>query len=65
VREEAAAVESLLASGWAVQAGERFRLRSAPGLRITISTVQPDETPELAAAIAATQRSRAIRPLVY
>jgi DNA-binding transcriptional MocR family regulator len=63
VREEAVAVEALLAGGWAVRAGERFRLRTGPGIRVTIATLQPDEAPALADAIAATQRtSRRARP---
>jgi DNA-binding transcriptional MocR family regulator len=57
VREEAAAVEALLAAGWAVRAGEPFRLRTPPGIRVTIATLQPHEAPALAHAIAATQRS--------
>ena len=57
VRQESATVESLLAAGWAVAAGERFRLRSGPGIRITVSELAPGEAPELAAALA-----RALRP---
>ena len=39
VREETAAVLGLRARGWMVAAGERFRLRSGPGLRITTSAL--------------------------
>ena len=33
-------------------AGERFRLRSQPAVRITISTLQPEDAEALAAATA-------------
>jgi hypothetical protein len=46
-------VQHLLAAGWAVRAGEPFRLRSGPGIRITASTLDPDEAPTLARAVAA------------
>lgn len=65
VREEAAVVEALLASGWAVHAGERFRLRSAPGIRVTISTLEPDEAPALADAIAEADHGRSTRSRPY
>ena len=38
--------------GWAVAAGERFRVRSAPGVRITVATLDPEDTPRLAGDIA-------------
>jgi DNA-binding transcriptional MocR family regulator len=65
VREEAATVEALLASGWAVHAGEGFRMRSAPAIRITISTLQPDEVPGLADAIVAARRAGSAAPRTY
>jgi DNA-binding transcriptional MocR family regulator len=65
VREEAAIVEALLASGWAVHAGEGFRLRSAPGIRVTVSTLAADEISPLADAIAAAQQGRAGRARAY
>ena len=49
VREEAAAVSGLAARGWAVAAGERFRLRSAPAIRVTTSALEPGEARRLAA----------------
>ncbi|MGB9378599.1 MAG: aminotransferase class I/II-fold pyridoxal phosphate-dependent enzyme, partial [Mycobacteriales bacterium] len=52
VRDETTAVTSLLGQGWAVAAGARFRLTSAPGLRITVATLQPDEVEPLADAVA-------------
>ncbi|MDH3685826.1 MAG: aminotransferase class I/II-fold pyridoxal phosphate-dependent enzyme [Myxococcales bacterium] len=53
VAEEAAVVQGLHARGWAVAAGERFRLQSAPGVRVTIATLAPEEAPRLADDIAA------------
>lgn len=52
VAAESVAVQHLLASGWAVRAGEPFRLRAGPGIRITASTLDPGEAPVLAAAVA-------------
>ena len=53
VAAESVAVQHLLASGWAVRAGEPFRLRAGPGIRITASSLDPGEAPVLAAAVAA------------
>jgi DNA-binding transcriptional MocR family regulator len=52
VASESAMVQQLLAGGWAVRAGEPFRLRSAPAVRITASTLEPAEARELAGAVA-------------
>jgi DNA-binding transcriptional MocR family regulator len=51
--DEAAAARELLAQGWAVSPGERYRFRSAPGIRVTTADLQPDEAERLADAIAA------------
>jgi DNA-binding transcriptional MocR family regulator len=53
VVEEGAAVQWLLGAGWAVLPGERFRLRSGPGIRITVSTLDQAEAERLAGDIAA------------
>ena len=53
VEEEAAIVQALAERGWAVSAGERFRYRTAPGIRVTTTTLQPDEAHRLAGDIAA------------
>ena len=53
VAEEASVIQDLLARGWAVRAGERFRLRSRPGIRVTISTLTAEDTERLADDIAA------------
>jgi DNA-binding transcriptional MocR family regulator len=39
VRHEASATQALARRGWAVAAGEPFRLRSAPGIRVTTSAL--------------------------
>jgi DNA-binding transcriptional MocR family regulator len=52
VREETATVQALAQRGWAVAAGERFRLRSSPGIRVTTSALAAAETPRLAADLA-------------
>ncbi len=57
VREEAGIVAGLAASGWAVRAGERYRLKSPAAIRVTISSLQPAQAPQLAADFA-----RILRP---
>jgi DNA-binding transcriptional MocR family regulator len=59
VRDEAGVVRVLADKGWAVAAGERFRIRSGPGIRVTISTLQPPEAARFAADLAAALRPRA------
>jgi DNA-binding transcriptional MocR family regulator len=54
--QEAAAVRELLAQGWAVSPGERYRFTSAPGIRITTAALEPDDATRLAEAIAALGR---------
>lgn len=56
VADETGAVTRLLAAGWAVAPGSRFRVESGPGVRITVSAVRPGEVPGLAAAVAASVR---------
>jgi len=53
VSGESGVVQQLLAAGWAVRAGEPFRLRSGPGVRITVSTLEPEEAERLAGDLAA------------
>ena len=57
VIEEAAIVSALAGAGWAVRAGERYRLRSGPAVRITVAALAPRESDRLAAALA-----RSVRP---
>jgi DNA-binding transcriptional MocR family regulator len=58
VQEEAAMAQALLAAGWAVRAGERFRMKSAPGIRVTVATLEVADAPRLARDIAAAIRPR-------
>lgn len=62
VREETATVQALAEHGWGVAAGERFRLRSVPAIRVTTSALAPDDARRFAAAFAAALRSRAAAP---
>ncbi|MGW2235915.1 aminotransferase class I/II-fold pyridoxal phosphate-dependent enzyme [Streptomyces sp. NPDC001759] len=57
VPDETGAVARLLHAGWAVAPGARFRLSAPPGIRITVSTLAPEEVPPLADAVA-----RAVNP---
>ena len=52
VREEAPVVRALAEDGWAVLAGERFRLAAPPGIRITATTLMAGESEAIAASIA-------------
>jgi DNA-binding transcriptional MocR family regulator len=52
VPDETAAATGLLARGWAVAPGAWFRVRSAPGVRVTIAGLRPGEAASLAEAVA-------------
>jgi DNA-binding transcriptional MocR family regulator len=52
VPEEAVVVQALAARGFAVSAGERFRLRSRPAIRVTISRLHPERAEPFAEALA-------------
>jgi DNA-binding transcriptional MocR family regulator len=52
VPDEAVAMTALFAAGWAAAPGARFRLRSAPGLRVTIAELAPADIDPLADALA-------------
>ncbi|MGW7611244.1 aminotransferase class I/II-fold pyridoxal phosphate-dependent enzyme [Streptomyces sp. NPDC054766] len=52
VPDETGAVSRLLHSGWAVAPGARFRMNAPPGIRITVSTLRPEDTEPLADAVA-------------
>ncbi len=60
VREEAFAVRHLLQAGYAVQPGERFRLRAPPAVRVTTATLPPKEAEPLAGAMAAAATGRSL-----
>jgi DNA-binding transcriptional MocR family regulator len=53
VPAEAPVLQGLLAAGFAVAPGERYRLQSAPAVRVTTAALPPDEAPALAGALAA------------
>ncbi|MFD9790168.1 aminotransferase class I/II-fold pyridoxal phosphate-dependent enzyme [Streptomyces sp. NPDC059070] len=53
VPDETAAVARLLHAGWAVAPGARFRMASPPGIRLTVSTLAPDDIGPAADAVAA------------
>lgn len=52
VPEEFAVVQSMLAAGWAVSAGERYRIKSPPAVRISIGNLLPGEAKRIAADLA-------------
>lgn len=52
VQEETPTVQALLEAGWAVRAGERFRINSPPAIRITAATLVPAEARRFAADLA-------------
>jgi DNA-binding transcriptional MocR family regulator len=56
VPDETHVVQALQTEGWAVAAGAPFRLQAEPAIRVTISTLQPAESPPLAGAIATALR---------
>jgi DNA-binding transcriptional MocR family regulator len=53
VEDEQAVATSLLTRGWAVTAGERFRQRSAPAIRVTIATLDAADALRFADDLAA------------
>jgi DNA-binding transcriptional MocR family regulator len=62
VREEASAVAHMAARGWAIRAGERYRLRSAPAVRVTAAALDPADAPRVAADLAESLRGGGRRP---
>jgi len=62
VREEAATIAGMAAAGWAIRAGEPYRIQSPPAVRITISSLTLDEVPRVAAALADTQYAHGRTP---
>ncbi|WP_406815902.1 aminotransferase class I/II-fold pyridoxal phosphate-dependent enzyme [Mycobacterium sp. M23085] len=57
VPDEAVAISRLLGAGWAAAPGNRFRINTPAGIRITISELTADEIDPLADAVA-----RAVHP---
>lgn len=60
VREEAPLVHALAEKGWAVTAGERFRLHAAPAIRVTASALDPADAARFAADVHDAQAARAV-----
>ncbi|MFJ3928474.1 aminotransferase class I/II-fold pyridoxal phosphate-dependent enzyme [Streptomyces sp. NPDC090022] len=52
VGDETGVVTRLLAAGWAVAPGARFRVASGAGVRLTVSSLGPADVPVLARAVA-------------
>jgi DNA-binding transcriptional MocR family regulator len=52
VPEEFAVVQSMLAAGWAISAGERYRIKSPSAVRISIGNLMQGEAQRIAAALA-------------
>lgn len=52
VPDETAAATGLLARGWAVAPGSWFRIRSEPGIRVTVARLREGEVGELVEALA-------------
>lgn len=51
--DEAAVVDRLREGGYRISAGRRYRRQSAPAVRVTVSTLLPEQAPGLAGLIAA------------
>jgi hypothetical protein len=61
VPDETGAVARLLHAGWAVAPGARFRLGSAPGIRLTVTPQAQADVADVAAAVAEALRPSAVR----
>jgi DNA-binding transcriptional MocR family regulator len=61
VPEETVVVQGLLARGWAVRAGERYRISSPPAVRITTTALETDDAKRVAGDLAALLVSRGHR----
>ena len=60
VREEAFAVRRMLDAGYAVLAGERFRLRTPPAVRVTTALLPGEEADPVADALAEAATGRSL-----
>ena len=59
VPEETTVVRSLLQRGWAVNAGARYRIASAPAIRVTTASLDPRDADRFAADLAAVRNGGA------
>lgn len=57
VPDETAVVARLLHAGWAVAPGARFRMSAAPGIRLTVSALDPADVGAVADAVVAAMGS--------
>jgi DNA-binding transcriptional MocR family regulator len=60
VQDEQRVVQAMAAAGYAIRAGEPFRLEAPTAVRITISTLQPGESEPIAAELARVLRARGL-----
>jgi DNA-binding transcriptional MocR family regulator len=58
VPEESRVVQGLLTLGWAVRAGERYRIASPPAVRITTAALDAEDAARLAADLASVLDAR-------
>ena len=58
VTEESATVQAMYRKGWAVKAGERYRLATGPAIRVTISALTPVDARRFAADLAEVLNAR-------
>jgi DNA-binding transcriptional MocR family regulator len=58
VAEEAGVANAMAAKGWAIRAGECYRIKSPPGIRVTVSTLPPEDVRKFAADLAESIRPR-------
>ena len=58
VAEEAGVVNAMASKGWAIRAGECYRIKSAPGIRVTASTLPVEDVRKFAADLAESIRPR-------
>jgi DNA-binding transcriptional MocR family regulator len=61
VPDERAVAAALLEEGWAVARGEPFRLRAAPGIRVTTASLEEQEADDFAAALLRSVNPRYVR----
>ncbi|HEY0240545.1 MAG TPA: aminotransferase class I/II-fold pyridoxal phosphate-dependent enzyme [Friedmanniella sp.] len=63
VPDEARVVADLLAAGWAVAPGQRFRQRPGSAVRVTVSHLEPERVDELVRVLRSASRGRAGGPV--
>ncbi|RII14017.1 putative HTH-type transcriptional regulator YdcR [Streptomyces sp. YIM 130001] len=61
VPDETAAVARLLHGGWAVAPGARFRMNAGPGVRVTVSALEPADMARIADVLAAAVGASPVR----